>query len=190
MYKIDKGENNSYLCIEIECRREPEASSALFNKPTIMIDKQLLTKTVEDAIAETSLFIVDIDVKADNNITVELDSTDGVDIDTCVAITKKIEEVFDRDTEDYQLEVGSAGLTSPFKVKAQYDKNIGNEVEILTRDGRKLTGTLVATSDEGFTVEVPVKVKHEGAKRPVVELQPETFGYGDCKSVRYKIDFK
>lgn len=155
-----------------------------------MIDKQLLKQTVENAIAGSNLFIVDIDVKADNNIVVELDSHEGVDIDSCVAITRKIESVFDRDVEDYQLEVGSAGLTSPFKVKAQYVKNIGNDVEILTRDGRKLTGKLVEVGDEAFTVELPVKVKHPGAKRPVIEQHPETLAYGDCKTVRYKIDFK
>ena len=147
-----------------------------------MIDKQLLKDTVEEAIAGTDLFLVDVVVRPDNNIIVELDSVNGVDIDSCVAITKKIESVFDREVEDYELEVGSAGLTSPFKVKAQYDKNIGNDVEILTRDGRKLSGKLVETSDDTFTVEVPVKVKHEGAKRPVTELQPETFAYADCKS--------
>lgn len=155
-----------------------------------MIDKQLLKDTVEEAIAGTGLFLVDIAVKPGNNIIVELDSVDGIDIDSCVAVTKKIESVFDRDVEDYELEVGSAGLTSPFKVKAQYDKNIGNDVEILTRDGRKLSGKLVETTDETFTVEVPVKVKPEGAKRPVIEMQPRTFAYGDCKSVRYKLDFK
>lgn len=155
-----------------------------------MIDTQLLTKTVEEAIEGTDLFIVDINVKPGNNIVVELDSAEGMDIESCVAVTKKIESVFDREVEDYELEVGSAGLTAPFKVKAQYDKNIGNEVEILTRDGRKLSGRLVETSNESFTVEVPVKVKPEGAKRPVTELQPQTFGYDDCKSVKYKIDFK
>lgn len=155
-----------------------------------MIDKQLLTNTVEEAIAETDLYIVDIVVRPDNNIVVELDSPSGVDIDSCIAVNRKIESVFDRDVEDYELEVGSAGLTSPFKVKAQYDKNIGNDVEILTRDGRKLSGRLVETSDTGFTVEVPVKVKPEGVKRPVVEMQAQTFAYDQCKTVRYKIDFK
>lgn len=155
-----------------------------------MIDKQLLTQTVEEAIEGTDLFIVEIKVTPDNNITVEIDSPTGVDIDSCVAINRKIEAAYDRDVEDYQLEVGSAGLTAPFKVKGQYDKNIGNELEILTRDGRKLTGRLVEVTDSGFTVEVPVKVKHEGAKRPVIENQPQTFAFDDCKTVRYKIDFK
>lgn len=155
-----------------------------------MIDKQLLTQTVEEAITGTDLFIVDIKVTPDNNLTVEIDSPTGVDIDTCVAINRAVEAVFDRDVEDYQLEVGSAGLTAPFKVKGQYEKNIGNDLEILTCDGRKLTGCLVEVTDDGFTVEVPVKVKPEGAKRPVIENQPQTFAFADCKSVKYKIDFK
>ncbi len=155
-----------------------------------MIDKQLLMQTVENAIAGTDMFVVDVTVSADNNIVVELDSPESIDIDSCVAITRQIEAVFDRDVEDYQLEVGSAGLTSPFKVKGQYVKNIGNELEILTRDGRKLTGRLVEVNDDDFTVEIPVKVKHPGAKRPVVEMQPQTLAFDYCKTVRYKIDFK
>lgn len=155
-----------------------------------MIDRQLLTKTVEDFMSDTDLFPVEISIAPGNVITVEIDSPTGVDIDTCVGLTRKIEQTFDREVEDYELEVGSAGLTSPFKVKAQYDKNIGNELEILTKDGRKLYGALVETSEDGFTVEIPVKVKKEGAKRPVVEMQPETFAYGDCKTVRYNLNFK
>ena len=155
-----------------------------------MIDKQRLSEVVESCLEGTPMFVTEIAVSPDNNIRVEIDSDESVDIDACAAITRAIGDAFDRDVEDYQLEVGSAGLTSPFKVKAQYDKNIGNEVEILTRAGRKLSGRLVETGDETFTVEVPTKVKHEGAKRPVIELVPETFAYGDCKSVKYKIDFK
>ena len=83
---------------------------------------------------DTDLFLVDISVTPDNNITVEVDSATGVDIDACAAITRAVEAVFDRDAEDYALEVGSAGLTAPMKVRGQYDKNLGNDVEILTRD--------------------------------------------------------
>ena len=104
-----------------------------------MIDKQKLTETVEEAIKGTSIFIVDIKISNDNSIIVELDSDDSMDIDMCTSISRKIESVFDRDVEDYELEVGSAGLTSPFKVKRQWQKNLGNEIEVLTKDGRKLT---------------------------------------------------
>lgn len=155
-----------------------------------MIDKKILTEVVEDAIKDTSLFLVDIQINPGNSIVVEIDSAEGVNIDSCAEITRKIEQAFDRDTEDYELEVGSAGLTSPFKVRGQYEKNIGNEVEVLTTDGRKLKGTLTEVDNETFTIEVTRKVKEPGAKRPVEIAEPITFNYSDTKYVKYLIQFK
>ncbi len=155
-----------------------------------MIDKQKLTDTINEAIKDTPLFLVDVTVTPDNNITVEVDSMESVDIDECVKLTRDIEAVFDRDVEDYQLEVGSAGLTSPFKVKEQYVKNIGNQVEVLTRDGRKFKGTLTAVGDDDFTVAVTKKVKEEGKKRPVEVEEPVVTKGADTKTVKYLIDFK
>ncbi|MCM1331321.1 MAG: ribosome assembly cofactor RimP [Bacteroides sp.] len=155
-----------------------------------MIDKQKLTDTINEAIKDTPLFLVDVTVTPDNNITVEVDSMESVDIDECVKLTRDIEAVFDRDVEDYQLEVGSAGLTSTFKVKEQYVKNIGNQVEVLTRDGRKFKGTLTAVGDDDFTVAVTKKVKEEGKKRPVEVEEPVVTKVADTKTVKYLIDFK
>ena len=121
-----------------------------------MIDKELLKQSVEKAIAGTDLFIVDIRISAQNNIVVELDSMGRIDIDTCASVTRAIEKDFDRDVEDYELEVGSAGLTAPFKVRGQYLKNIGNDIEMLTCDGRKLQAVLKAVGDDDFTFEYPV----------------------------------
>ena len=155
-----------------------------------MIDKQQLTQTVEQAIEGTSIFIVDIKINPGNAIVVEIDSPESIDIDTCATITRQIEAAFDRDVEDYELEVGSAGLTAPFKVKGQYLKNIGNEVEVLTSDGRKLQGVLTAVSDNDFTIEVAKKVKEPGAKRPTLVMEPTTIEMSNTKSVKYLINFK
>lgn len=157
-----------------------------------MIDKTLLTQTIESAIAGTDTFLVDIKVTPENNITVEIDSADGIDIDQCVALTRKIESVFDRDTEDYGLEVGSAGLTSPFKVIGQYVKNIGNRIEVLTADGRKLKGTLASVDIDArtFALTTTRKVKEPGQKKPVMTDETETLAIDSCKSVKYLIEFK
>ena len=133
-----------------------------------MIDKELLAKTVEEALAGTDMFVVDIRVSASNDITVELDSSDGMDIDTCADITRHIESVFDRDIEDYSLEVGSAGLTAPFKVRGQYVKNIGNDVEILTSDGRKLRGVLAAVGPESETADITFTVELHTDKPKII----------------------
>ncbi len=155
-----------------------------------MIDKKIIEQVVTDAIEGTDIFIVDIRISPDNMITVELDSTSGLDIDTCARITRAIEAAVDRDTEDYELEVGSAGLTAPFKVPAQYVKNIGNDIEVLTRDGRKMTGRLVDVSGNDFTIEVSRKVKEPGAKRPVIVAEPVTLSMDNVKRACYLIDFK
>ena len=137
------------------------------------------------------LFLVDVAISADNHIVVEIDSYEGsVSIDNCVAITRAVEQAFDRDKEDYELEVGSAGLTSPLKVKAQYVKNIGNDVEVLTTQGAKLKGVLSEVSDDTFTIKVAKKVKPEGAKRPVVVEEDVTIKYSETKYTKYLIQFK
>lgn len=154
-----------------------------------MIDKQKLTETVEEAIKDTSIYIVDITISKDNSIVVELDSDDSMDIDMCTSISRKIESVFDREVEDYELEVGSAGLTSPFKVKRQWQKNIGNEIEVFTKDGRKLTGVLVEVNEDNFVIQFPIKVKEEGKKRPVVVSHKEPITFENCKKACYLIKF-
>ena len=137
------------------------------------------------------LFLVDVAISADNHIVVEIDSYEGsVSIDNCVAITRAVEQAFDRDKEDYELEVGSAGLTSPFKVKAQYEKNIGNDVEVLTAQGVKLKGVLSEVGDDTFTIKVAKKVKPEGAKRPVIVEEDVTIKYSETKYTKYLIQFK
>lgn len=155
-----------------------------------MIDKQAVTEAVEAAIKDTGCFLVDVRVTPDNIVTVEIDHPEAVDIDTCAAVNRAVEAAIDRDVEDYELEVGSAGLTSPFKVKGQYLKNIGNDVEVLTRDGKKLKGVLRAAGDDSFTIAVSRKVRLEGKKRPELVEEETTIPYADAKSVTYDIKFK
>ena len=155
-----------------------------------MIDRDLLRTTVEEAIQGTDIFLVDLRIEPGNRIVVEIDSPDGLDIDTCASITKKIEAAFDRDKEDYELEVGSAGLTAPFKVKQQYLKNLGKEVEVITTDGKKIKGILSAVNDGDYVVEVPTKVKEPGDKRPKTVNVPTVINFDQTKSAKHIITFK
>ena len=153
-----------------------------------MIDKQAIYNVVETQLNGTDGFIVDVKVSKDNVIVVEIDSYSGVTIDDCIEVNNAIEEAFDRDEEDYELEVGSAGLTSPFKVWEQYDKNVGNDVEILTRDGKKHKGVLKSADKDTCTLTVSKKVRPEGAKRPVWVEEDLTFNYDNIKMAKYIID--
>lgn len=157
-----------------------------------MIDKNEIAKTVEQALEGTDCFLVDVKVTPTDEITVEIDSDTGVDIDTCARVTRAIEATFDRDAEDYELEVGSAGLTAPFKVRRQYEKNLGNEVEVLTRDGKKLHGLLTAISDDGsvFTLTTTEKRRLEGEKKPRLVQVDQEIPVDQTKYVKYQINFK
>lgn len=154
-----------------------------------MIDKKALTEFIENHLKDTDYFLVDLKVTPSNDITVEVDNPEGVDIDFCCDLTRDIEEAFPRDAEDYSLEVGSAGLTSPFKVLGQYLKNIGNKIEVLTTDGRKLKGILDEADSEGFTLGVETKVKEPGMKRPEIRTVQHRFGYSQVKKANALIEF-
>lgn len=154
-----------------------------------MIDKTALRSFLETRLAGTGYFLVDLSVSASNEIKIEIDSVEGVDIDYCMELSRAIEEAFPREPEDYELEVGSAGLTAPFKVRGQYEKNIGNEVEVLATDGKKYKGRLRKVDDDGFTVDILTRVRREGEKRPVEVTEEKRFAYSDAKSVKYIFEF-
>jgi ribosome maturation factor RimP len=156
-----------------------------------MIDKRLIADIVSEfPDAGASWFLVEASVKPGNIITVEIDSDNSVSIDDCVKLSKFIEAQLDRDAEDFELEVGSSGLTSPFRIPRQYAKNKGNEIETLTKDGRKLSGILKDCDDEKFVLTVVRMEKPEGAKRKVAVEEDLTFGYNDVKYAKYLIRFK
>ena len=146
-----------------------------------MIDKTELEQVINKALEGTKMFLVTVKVTKDNVIDVALDSDEDITIDDCVAVNDAVLAAFDRDDEDYELTVGSYGITSPLLIPRQYRKNVGCEVEVLTGDGRKLKGVLADADDEGFILTMTVKKKLEGKKRPEQVEEQERFNYNDIK---------
>ena len=149
-----------------------------------MIDKTELEKVINEALDGTKMYLVTLKVSKDNIIEVALDSDEDITIDDCVAVNDAVLAAFDRDDEDYELTVGSYGISSPLLLPRQYRKNIGYEVEVLTADGRKLKGVLADADDEGFTLTMMVKKKLEGKKRPELVEEQEHFNYNDIKQTK------
>lgn len=155
-----------------------------------MIDKTLLIDLTEAYLKESSNYLVDLILGADNAITIEIDNNQGVDISDCVALSRHLESKLDRETEDFELTVTSAGLTSPLKTARQYKKYEGKEVEVLSKTGQKVTGQLRSSDDNGFTITVTRKVKPEGEKRKTEVQEDIHFGYNEVKHTKYLIRFK
>ena len=155
-----------------------------------MILKTTINQIVENYLDNTDYYLVDVKVTPDNRISVEIDSFDGVSLEFCAELNRHIESQFDREVEDFELEVSSAGLTEPFKVLKQYEKNIGNEVETLTKGGKKLSGVLKEVHEDNFVLEIEKTEKPEGAKRKTTTIEDVTFSYEDIKYTKYIIRFK
>ncbi|MCZ8372771.1 ribosome assembly cofactor RimP [Phocaeicola acetigenes] len=155
-----------------------------------MIDKNVVTRIVNEWLEGKDYFLVDITVSPDDKIVVEIDHAEGVWIDDCVELSRYIESKLNREEEDYELEVGSAGIGQPFKVLKQYLIHIGTDVEVLAKDGKKYVGVLSDANEENFTITVETKIKPEGAKRPKLVEQDITFTYEEIKYTKYLISFK
>lgn len=155
-----------------------------------MIEKNVVSKLVEEKLASSDNYLVDVIIKPGNLIIVEIDNDEAVSIDDCAELSQYLEEHLDRDVEDYELEVGSAGITSPFKILRQYRKNIGNEVEMLLANGTKLTGILKDASEEGVVITVQKQVKAEGAKRKTTVEEDQSYTFDEIKYTKYLIRFK
>lgn len=155
-----------------------------------MIDKNVVKQLVEQWLQDKDYFLVGIEVSNDDRVVVEIDHSEGVWIEDCVALSKFIEDHMSKDEIDYGLEVGSAGLGQPFKVPQQYINFIGKEVEVLDADGRKVKGLLKSVDGTTFVVTVNEKVKVEGKKRPVLQDVDHTYDMNKVKYTKYLISFK
>ena len=154
-----------------------------------MIEKKIIKTIVEEKLRGTDCFLVDISVSPDNFISIEIDNDNGVNIDDCVALSRFIEENIDREKDDYELEVGSSGITTPFKIIRQYQKNIGKEVEMLLKSGIKLTGVLKAADENGAVITVERRIKVEGSKRKESVEVDSAYTYEEIKYTKYLIRF-
>lgn len=155
-----------------------------------MISNDIVYQAIESFLVDTEYYLVDVEITNSNRISVEIDSFDGVSIDFCAELSKHIESKLDRETDDFELEVSSAGLTEPFKVLKQYEKNLGNEVEVLTKTGKKITGILTNADEDKFEIQIEKTEKPEGSKRKVTIQEDITFNYSDIKYTKYLIRFK
>lgn len=155
-----------------------------------MVDKSTIESIVSEQLDNEKEFVVDIAVSTGNKILVLIDSDTGITIDRCVAVSRSIEQSLDRDTEDFELEVSSAGLSSPLKVVRQYQKNVGRNLDVLLNSGEKFTGKLTNATEVEFSIEVEQMIKQEGKKRKELVISTMTFPYNEVKTAYVVVTFR
>ena len=155
-----------------------------------MINKETIKTLTEEWLQGNDYFLVDIIFGADDRIVIEIDHADGVWIEDCAALSRFLQEKLGDELGDFELEVGSAGLGQPFKVAQQYINHIGDAVEVLDLDGKKVQGVLKSVDGNNFTVTLQEKQKLEGKKRPVLVEVDRTYAMDGVKYAKYLLVFK
>lgn len=161
-----------------------------FINNVLMITKEALKTYVEEWLAKGDYFLVDIQMGDDERIVIEIDHADGVWIEDCAELSRFLQERVGEELGNYELEVGSAGLGQPFKVVQQYENHVGDEVEVITADGKKVTGVLKQVEGRQFTLTTIEKQIPEGKKRPVKVEVDKQFSMDEVKSTKYVLNFK
>ena len=155
-----------------------------------MINKEIIQTLTEEWLQGNDYFLVDIIFGADDRIVIEIDHADGVWIEDCAELSRFLQEKLGDELGEYELEVGSAGLGQPFKVAQQYQNHIGDTLEVLGADGKKVQGVLKSVEGRDFTLIIREKQKQEGKKRPVFVDVDKTYSMDHVKYAKYLLTFK
>ena len=131
-----------------------------------MINNEQINNIVEAYFEGTDKFIVKLSVSKDNLINLFVDGDHGITIDDCVKLSRHIENSLNRDDEDFELRVSSAGIDLPYMMLRQYTKNIGRKIEAKLKDGTKKRGELVSADSE--KIEIIEDIKGKGKKKKIV----------------------
>ena len=148
-----------------------------------MINEKLISNIIQLAISGTDKFLVEVKMRTGNRIMVFVDSDTILTIADCAKLSKFIESHLDRETEDFELSVSSPGIDMPYRNVRQYLKNIGRDVSVVTNDGIKRIGTLVAANQQSMELLEVIKIK-----KIVTELR-HSIDYTDIKETKEVIKF-
>ena len=158
-----------------------------------MIAKEIVRSLAEDRIEALGkpLYIVDITISSSNHIFVEVEhEKESVSIEDCVSISRNIEHNLDREEEDFQLEVSSAGLDKPLRDYRQYVKNIGRSLKVKIPEQGKIEGKLIEADENQITLETQRKERVEGKKKKINIVENIVLPYEKIGEAKVVISFK
>jgi ribosome maturation factor RimP len=158
-----------------------------------MIKKQLILDLAQERINELNkgLFVVDLTISAANIIRLEIDAEEGsVSIDDCIRVSRNIEHNLDREDQDFELSVSSAGLDKPLRVYKQYPKNIGRTIKVKTAEGEKIEGQLCAVDSEKIELVYHEVLKVEGKKKKEKVEKRVVVPFNNIEEAKIVVSFK
>ena len=150
--------------------------------------KDVIERELTGYLENAGLFLVDVNVLLNNKIEIYADGMVNITIDQCAVISRHIENYLETNGyvgEKYTLEVSSPGMDQPLKVNQQFEKQKGKMVDVVLKNGNKITGTLADFDGEKIGITELVKQKD----KTETEVQ-HSFAFGEIKSVKKHFNFK
>jgi ribosome maturation factor RimP len=143
-----------------------------------------ITSLINESLAGTDKFLVEVFIKPTNRIFVFIDGDRGVTIADCAELSRFIESSFDREKQDFELIVSSSGADQPIRLPRQYVKNIGRSLQIKLSEDISITGKLEAVDEKGITLLTP------GDKKKKTAPGTLNLAFEDIKESKVVISFK
>ena len=148
-----------------------------------------INNLIEAALRDrTDLFLIECTISSDHHIRILLDGDQGVNLKTCIEISRSIEHNLDRETEDFSLEVASAGVGNPLQNRRQYTKNIGRKLRVERDSEPTLEGVLTAATETDFTLEWKQREPKPVGKGKQTVIKKEILSYQEIKSAKVLVN--
>lgn len=116
------------------------------------MNESKIVSLVQQHLEGSDKFLVDVLIRPGNRIFIFIDGDHGVMISDCVELSRFVESQLDRESEDFELNVSSAGADQPIKLPRQYRKNIGRSLQVKLSEENSVSGKLEAVTDEGIVL--------------------------------------
>lgn len=153
------------------------------------MDQKKIKDLIEEALQENeTLFLIDFKISENNKIQVTVDGDNGVPLSECIRISRTINDSFDREEEDYSLEVTTPDIAHPLKEKRQYIKNINRILKVKTAT-EEIEGTLVEANQEQIVLTWKAREPKPVGKGKVTVEKTVYLEYKDIKEAKVKIVF-
>lgn len=130
-----------------------------------MIDKKQIEILANEATDSVGLYVVELKIGNDNNISITIDGDEGVSINQCVSVSKFIEGNLDREEIDFELNVSSYGIDHPILMLRQYQKYINRTIEIYLEDDTVKRGVLISADSSNVILQEEIVKKNRKSKK-------------------------
>lgn len=130
-----------------------------------------IQKLLEEELRRQNLFLVEFQASGDDSFTAFIDGMENVTLEQCSDVARNLREALGEPYNNTEITISSPGLDRPFKHPKQYQKNLNKSLEIILKDGKKITGKLKKVEDEYLVIQEykPLKGKNKSQKPELID---------------------